>query len=215
MRPKFTVEQRSELLSLPIYPEQVHRLETYALSSISWRLVRPPRMRDVREKLEHLATALERVERLYVRISTSAGASAEASSRLYLAQEALGFSHRNQVDTLHDSLETATKIVNRALADVPKKRRTTRQNSTEFVQRILDALMLGHVDHFRCSGFGDTPLEPAPMPGFLITVARKAGLFPEVARIVSEASGGWSSDDAIRAYLKKARRRRAEVFQMS
>lgn len=79
MRPKFTLKQRAELLSLPIFPEQVRRLETHVLSSISWRLVRPPRMRDVCEKLKHLATALGRVERLYVRISTSAGASAEAS----------------------------------------------------------------------------------------------------------------------------------------
>jgi hypothetical protein len=43
------------------------------------------------------------------------------------------------------------------------------------------------------------------MPAFLITVTRKKKPFPQVAQIVSEASGGWSVEDAIRAYQAKSR----------
>lgn len=47
--------------------------------------------------------------------------STEASSRLYLAQEALGFTSLTDLDKLHDSLEMASKIINRALADLPNE----------------------------------------------------------------------------------------------
>jgi hypothetical protein len=187
---KFTAEQRKELLRLRLYPEQVHRLELF-LPSIGWRSARGPRMQDVREKLTRLAKALERVERLYVQLSTSRNlTSQEVSTRLYLAQEAL----KAGLDTLHDLLETATTIVNRAIDDLPDARRSTKRNTAEFVKLILKALALGHCEHFSN--------KVKPMPAFLIEVRRKKKPFPDIAQIVAEASGEWGVDDAIRTYLK-------------
>jgi hypothetical protein len=149
-------------------------------------------MQDVREKLRDLVKPLRRAEKLYVRMSTSRIlASAEARERLYLAQDTL----KVGLDSLHDSLECASKIVNRALEDLPKSRRSTQRNSAEFVRLIHKALAGGHAEHFVSQG--------KPMPPFLITVARKKKPFPEIARIVSEASGAWGVDDAIRAYLNQ------------
>jgi hypothetical protein len=204
-RRSFTDDQRRNLLQLGLFAEQVTRLESNTLQSIAWRMVRPPHMQDVREKLVDLTKALNRVERLYKRLSTTAtAASAEVRSRLYMAQEALGFNPLmpEERDKLDDSLESATNIVRRALQDLPQVPRSTRRNSVQFVRLILEALHLGHVEHFRCSGYGDTPREPEHMPQFLIEVARKERPFPQVAEIVAEASGGWSADDAIRAYLR-------------
>lgn len=189
MRWTFTAEQRKELLELELYPEQVHRLELY-LPSFGWRCAAGSRMQDVRDKLTEMASPLRQLKRLYLRMSMSKNpASQETSSRLYLAQETL----RAGMDTLHDSLEAATNIVNRALEDLPRTRRSTRRNSREFVRMILKALQGGHAEHFVNKG--------QPMPPFLIRVTRRRKPFPDIARIVSEASGGWSSDDAIRAYL--------------
>jgi hypothetical protein len=151
-------------------------------------------MQDVRDKLETLRKAQKRVEKLYERLSTPASAaSGEAMNRLYLSQEALG----HPLDSLHDSLETASSIVDRALVDLPRVRRSTRLNSVDVVLLILKALGLGHAEHF--------VNRREPMPAFLITVTRKKKPFPQVAQIVSEASGGWSVEDAIRAYQAKSR----------
>jgi hypothetical protein len=150
-------------------------------------------MREVRDKLTELLKPLRKAEKLYVRLSaTKSRPAGEARERLYLAQDAL----QVDMDLLHDSLEGATNIVNRALDDLPKTRRSSSRNSTEFVRLMLKALQGGHGEHFANQG--------KPMPGFDIRVARKAKPFPQIAEIVSEATGGWSVDDAIRAYLKKS-----------
>jgi hypothetical protein len=187
----FTEEQQKDLLALGLHPEQVQRLKL-TLPSIGWRCARGPGMQDVRDKLSDLVKPLRRAEKLYVRLSTSRIlASAEARERLYLAQETL----KVGLDALHDSLESASKIVNRALDDLPRTRRSTRRNTAEFVRLIHKALAGGHAEHFVNRG--------KPMPPFLITVTRKRKPFPEIARMVSEASGGWGVDDAIRAYLNQ------------
>ena len=201
MRRTFTVDQQQELLELGLYHEQVRRLEAYALPSISWRQARPPRMQDVRDRLTALAKPLRQVEKLYVRMSTSKiAASQEASARLQSASDNL----LADGDKLHDSLETATTIVNHALELLSPTRRSTKKNSAYFVHLILNALAQGHVEHFECSGYGDAPSRE-PMPPFPIRVTRKKRPFPQVARIVSEASGKWSSEDAIRTYLTAGR----------
>jgi hypothetical protein len=199
-RHTFTAEQRQELLvRLGVYPEQVRRLETHVLQSIWWRQVRPPRMQDVRERLADLAKALRRVETLYVRMSVSKiAASQEANARLQSAADDL----LADADKLGESLETATNIVNRALEYFSPTRRSTRKDSAYFVRLILKALQLGHAEHFDCTGYGDTPPSRDPMRPFLICVGRKRKPFAEIARIVSEATGEWSSDDAIKSYLK-------------
>jgi hypothetical protein len=195
----FTAEQRKELRELGLFPEQVRRLEAYSLQSISWRQTRPPRMQDVRERLTDLAKVVKRAERAYVRISTSKiAASQEANVRLLSAAEEL----LADSDKLGASLEAATNIVNEALEYLPPTRRSTRKNSAHFVTLIVKALELGHVEHFRCTGYGEGPSDER-MPPFLIRVARKKKPFPGIARIVSDASGGWSCEDAIRAYLAR------------
>jgi hypothetical protein len=157
-------------------------------------------MQDVREKLTDFAKVLRRVETLYVRMSTSrAPGSPEAAARLNLAEDAVAQLHGRHrqpgEDILHDSLETATAIANYALDNLPRTRRSTRRDSAEFIQLIVKALQVGHGEHFVNEG--------KPMPAFTIAVTRNKAPFLEIARIVSEASGGWSVDDAIRAYRKK------------
>jgi hypothetical protein len=201
MRHQFTDEQRQELIDLDLYPEQLQRLETSALQSISWRQTPAPRMQDVRDRLTDLEKALKRAETLYIRMSTSkGGASQEANARLQSAADDL-FA---DADELGESLETAAGIVNRALEWLSPARRSTRRDTAYFVRLILHALEVGHSDHFDCRGFGDTAVQ-AILPPFLIRVARKKKPFADVVRIVSNASGGWSADDAIRAYLRLPR----------
>jgi hypothetical protein len=195
-RPQFTEDQRRELLKLGLFREQVQRLETLALLSISWRQRRAPRMQDVRDKLSELATRLTLIEKAYVRMSTSKrGACQEASARLQSA----AYDLLADADKLAESLETATNIVARALELLDRGRRSTRLNTEEFVRLIYDALSGGHGEHFVKNG--------QPILAFLIRPSRKKKPFPDVVRIVSEASGGWSPDDAIRAYLKQRRGR--------
>jgi hypothetical protein len=203
----FTADQRQELRRLDLFPEQIKQLEKEALPAISWRLRPPPRMADVRETLAGFLEALDRVEQLYVKMyMLGTRARVEAASRLDLAQEALGFdpTSHDGMDKLHDSLETATKIVRRALQDLPKIQRRTRLNSAQFVRKILGALHRGHAEHFDCSGYGDAPSRQ-PMKPFLIKVARKKPPFPQIVEIVSEASGGWSAEDAIRNHIELQR----------
>jgi hypothetical protein len=172
MRSTFNAEQRRELLALGLYREQVQRLEVHALQSISWRRTRAPRMQDVRDRLTGLATALRRVEKLYVRMSTSkVGASQEANARLQSAADDL----LADPDKLGDSLETATNIVNRALEWLSPTRRSTRRNTAYFVQLIVHALQLGHSDHFDCTGYGDTPLKE-PMPPSPVAFVKQANI---------------------------------------
>jgi hypothetical protein len=199
MRLAFSPEQQRELLKLGLYREQVLRLQL-TLPSISWRCAPTVRMQDVREKLTDFAKALGRVETLYMRMSTSrTPGSAEVAARLNLAEDATaqlrGRPRQPGEDILHDSLETATDIVNYALKDLPRTRRSTRRDSAEFIRLIVKALHAGHGEHFVNQG--------APMPGFTIEISRKKAPFPDIVCITSEASGGWSSDDAIRAYLKQ------------
>jgi hypothetical protein len=199
MRLVFSTEHQRELLKLGLYREQLLRLQM-TLPSISWRCAPTVRMQDVREKLTDFSKALGRVETLYVRMSTSrAPGSAEAAARLNLAEDAiaqrLGRPRQPGEDILHDSLETATNIVNYALKNLPRTRRSTRRDSAEFIRLIVKALHGGHGEHFKNQG--------KAMPGFNIEVSRKKAPFPDIARITSEASGGWSSDDAIRTYLKQ------------
>jgi hypothetical protein len=200
VRHSFTDDQRKELLNLGLHPEQLRRLETHALQSISWRQTRAPRMWDVRDKLTDLAKSLERVEKIYIRMSTSKlAASKEASARLQSAADDVF----GDADKLGDSLEAASEIANRALGLLSRTRRSTRRNTVYFLRLILNALAFGHSEHFACSGYGDTPFKE-PMPPFLIRIARKKRPFPHIARIVSEATGGWSVDDAIKVYLEQS-----------
>lgn len=218
VKSSFTADERKQLLDLGLFPEQVARLESNALKSIGWRQARPPTMTQVRETLIDLQKPLRCLTRVYLKMSTSRTAgNAEALGRIYMAQEALGFDplKPEERDKLHDSLETATEIVQRALEDLPQSQRRGRSCGAEFIRLIHHALKFGHTDHFRCKGYGDTGPESQPMPAFMIRVTRtrkanhrkRRGIpFGEIAFLVSQASGEWSSDDAIRAYQAQRRK---------
>jgi len=192
-------------MGLRLFPEQIKHLEKNALPSISWRQRPPPRMADVRKALSELEKALGRVERVYERIyMLGTHAMVEAASRLDMAQDALGFDSLDAhgMDRLRDCLETETNIVRRALGDLPKQQRRTRLDYPLFVRKILWDLQHGHAEHFMSQG--------KPIGEFQIKVARKKPPFPSVVEIVSEASGGWSADDAIEAYLQWYRENKEE-----
>lgn len=206
--PAFTAEQHQELLSLGLFPEQVKQLENDALTAISWRLRPPPPLAEVRETLSTYAKTLDHAKEVHVRIFTpKARASAEVITRLDEAHEALGLSFLSfeEQDQLLESLNAMSSIAHRALQDVRKGRRWgMRRNDPRLVRLILWALQRGHVEHFDCSGYGDLDVRTRqPMPAFEIEVTRNAAsVFPRIVEIVAEASGGWSTDDAIKSYLK-------------
>jgi hypothetical protein len=142
-------------------------------------------MTAVREKLTDFAKALNTVEELYEALTVpQSAAAAEASTRLYVAEEAQGV----PLDALHVSLETATNIVRRALADMPKEQRRYRVDGPSIVRLILMALTLGHSEHFDCAGYGDTPSKETILP-FGIRVTREpTSLFHRIASIMSTAT---------------------------
>jgi hypothetical protein len=186
---RLTDEQRQELQALGLFPEQVHRLELIR-PSIAWRVHRGQTMTEVRDKLADLVSALAKVERLYIRISTAGtGPCAEASSRLYLAEEALG----TGPDKLIESLDTAANIVNRALTDLPRTEGRHSYRGAQLVELIMRALQSGHGEHYVNQG--------KPMPAFEILAARKREPFPSIVRILFESAGGPNPDEAIKKYL--------------
>lgn len=189
---------RRMLLEGGLFPEQVQTLERMALPGIRSRIHRSPPMAAVREKLRDLEKHLNKLEILYLGLSMpKSAASAVAAQWLYVAQDAFEMPS----DALSDSLERATKIVRRALSDLPKQQRRHRRGSGGFIGLILKALRLGHAQHFRCSGYGDEP-SAEPMPPFEIEAGRKREPFVSIVQIVSEATGNWSVDEEIRDYLE-------------
>jgi len=181
-----------------LYPEQVNRLQLF-LQSIASREQRQTPRSEVREKLKDLQRALARVQRLYFKLAMpSSIAGGTASAALYLATESLG----HDQDALHESLATATEIVACALGAMPPARPCNFPHS-DYVRLIRKALMLGHVEHFQ--GLSQT------VPPFDIQVSRKRKPFPAIVGVVSDATGGWGVDDAIRAWLKESREKAAKV----
>lgn len=197
--PRFTAAQCKFLIATcGLYPEQVNRLQLL-LQSITSREQRQTPRSEVREKLSDLQLALTRVERLYMKLAMpSSVASGTASAALCLATDALG----HDQDALHDSLATATEIVARALDDMPPARPRNFPHS-DYVRLIRNALMLGHAEHFQRLS--------QPISSFDIRVSRKRKPFPEIVDVVSVTTGGWSVDDAIRAWLKESRGKEAKV----
>jgi hypothetical protein len=197
--PRFTAAQREILVKIAgLYPEQVTRLQLFLQSIVSREQRQIPRS-EVREKLKDLQRALAHVEKRYMKLAMpSSVVSGTASAALYLAIDTLG----HERDALLDSLATATEIVACALDAMPPARPRKFPHS-DYVRLILKALQLGHVEHFQ-------RLRQS-VPSFDIRVSRKRKPFPEVAGVVSDATGGWSVDDAIRAWLKESRGSAAKV----
>jgi hypothetical protein len=185
-RPEFTAHQRAELTALGLYPEQVQRLEESLAGIISYMRPRP-RMQDVRDKLEDLVKPAKILEKRYARLMRSREpASGQARTLLDFAQEHLGHTDWR---TLRNCLLTAAEIITEARSSVSQNRRSVFRPRAYLIQSILRALELGYAEHFNKAA-----------PRFRMVVTRKKKPFPDIVLIVAHASGGWSSEDAIRDY---------------
>lgn len=176
MANNFIDEQRETLRSRGLDDAQIDRLEALlpALCAPPAR----PRMQDVRDQLDDLAKAAERLQKRYARLNRSREpASDQARTRLQFAQEQLGYTDWS---TLERSIDTVARITAAARAGTSGDRR--RSSYRNPIGQILAALA------------------PAAFE-----VTRKKQPFLGIAQIVSEASGGWSVDDEIRAFLKPDR----------
>jgi hypothetical protein len=195
--PKFTADQRQGLLNLGLYQEQTEVLDE-TLTTICSLLARGGRIGDVRGRIHDLAKALNRAKSLFKSISSSRiDGAPEAYSRLLIAEHDL----RVGTGALARSIEEANRIADYARANFPLRIFRIRGPTAFCVHKILWALQIGHCEHFSNRG--------EPVPPFGIRVTRKRAPFPDIVRIVSEASGGWSADDAIRAYPRWLRDVRA------
>ncbi len=174
--PRFTSEQRACLHRRGVADEQVARLERLlpALKAPQQR----PRMQDVRDRLDDLAKAAERLQKRHASLKRSTeAASDQARTRLQFVQEQLGYTDWS---TLERCIDTAARITAEARAGVSgDTRRSIYRNP---IGQILAAL--------------------APST---FEVTRKKQPFLSIAQIVSAASGVWNVDDAIRAFLKPER----------
>lgn len=175
--PRFTAEQLERLRARKLTSEQIGRLEELLPS---FRSPRPrPRMQDVRDQLEGLDKAAQHLLERYARLGASKAPAAEqARSRLQFAQECLGYHDWRTLERCISTVATITKDARNGVSDAA--RGSAYRNP---IGQILAAL------------------EPARFK-----VTRKRQPFLEIACVVSEASGEWSVDDAIRTFLKPARR---------
>ena len=170
---EFTGEQRKELRRRRLDEARIGRLEALLPALKS---PRPrPRMQDVRDQLDDLAKAARLLQKRYARLNASkTPASEEVRTRLQFAQECLGHSDWS---TLALCIDTAVRIATEARDGVSgDTRRGIYRNP---IGQILAALGPGAFE-----------------------VTRRRQPFLGIAQVVSEASGGWGVDDAIRAYLK-------------
>ena len=176
MAEKFTDEQRKTLRSRGLEDAQIERLEAL-LPTLSAPPARP-RMQDVRDPLDELAAVAQRLQKRYARLDASREPSSdEARTRIQFAQELLGYTDWN---TLERCIETVARITATACAGMSEDtRRSTYRNP---IGQILAALAPAAFD-----------------------VTRKKQPFLSIAQVVSEASGAWNVDNAIRAFLKPDR----------
>lgn len=173
---RFTKPQRDRLRARGLNAEQVERLEALLPALKTPR--RRARTQDVRERLDDLAKAAQALHRRYVRLCTSVEpASDQVRTRLQFAQEQLGYTDWG---TLERCIDAAARITAEARGAVSSDtRRSIYRNP---IGQILAALAPARFE-----------------------VTRKKQPFLSIVQIVSEASGGWRVDDAIRAFLKPQR----------
>ena len=171
--PRFTQQQREILRTRGLSDEQLERLGALLPALKTPR--RRARTQDVRDRLDDLAKVAQGLQRRYARLCASVEpASDQARTRLQFAQEQLGYT---DWDTLERCINAVARITAEARADMSgDTRRSTYRNP---IGQILAALAPANFE-----------------------VTRRKQPFLAIAQIVSEASGGWSVDDAIRGFLK-------------
>lgn len=199
-RVAFDKGQRAILGNQRLFPDQIEQLE-HSLPVIRERIVSPIPIKSVREELSKLKRALNRADEICLEMPKRHSAGGEALSRLYQAAV-----QRNplevEVVTLQDLLKTANNLVECAIAGLPKSRGRRQRSSPllngsgELITPIVRALHTGHAAHYRRLA------NKQSVPKFDIRVARNNTRFSTIVGIVSDATGEWNVDEAIRAYLK-------------
>lgn len=206
-RVEFTVEQQKILERQGLSRAQVNQLQI-ALPRIRERLVRPLPIASVREELRKLKKALSRVEnRMRVKMPKSR-AGAEALTRLYQSQS-IRARTPNEMVTLQDLLRTANDLVDYAIAGTPRSRgRIARSSpklkgSGELITLISRALQSDHAeDHYGRANSRSVPARN-------IRIGHNSQ-FSCVAGIVSEVTGNWSVEEAIKAYRYNLKQLKSE-----
>jgi hypothetical protein len=197
MRVRFNKKQRDELRYQGLCAAQVNQLEN-ALPLIRERLIRPIPVASVREELSKLKKALARVDdkiRLKMPKSRAGG---EALTRLYLAQM-LKAQNPHEMVTLQDLLKRANDLVNSAIAGIPKSRGRFRRSSPklkgsgELISLISRALRWEH------GADGHRPANKLFAPPLDIRIGHNRR-FLTISGIVSNTTGGWSVEEAIKAF---------------
>jgi hypothetical protein len=198
---KFTFNdgQQADLLNQGLFLTQIKQLEK-VVPAIRERRKKPIPSSRVKEELLKLKKALTVIEKMPQRPAGS-----EALTRLSHAQMLTQMPTQNprQTVTLQIFLEAAnaTKaLVDDAISGLPKYRGRIQRSSPrlngsgEIITLIVGALQRGHAEHCR------DLVDRKHLPAFDIQAKRHNNRFTCIVGIVSDVTGGWSLDEAIRAY---------------
>jgi hypothetical protein len=196
-RVEFNDEQREILARQGLLPAQVDQLEN-TLPLIRERLIRPIPVASVREELSKLKKELTSVYKRICLNMPKSRAGGEALARLYQAQ-VLNAKSPHEMVTLQDLLKMANDLVECAIARIPKSRgRIVRSSPNlkgpgEIITLISRALQAAHATDRRGSA------NKLSVPPLDIRIGHNRP-FLTISGIVSDTTGGWSVDEAIKAY---------------
>jgi len=195
MRPRFTQKQKAVLRQHGLYEEQIDCLEA-TLPAVRSAMQKPVPMTEVFDWLKKVQKPLQNALKRYHGLKKYvAGASGEVLSRLHIA-EMQQVQNPHEIKTLGDHLNAANDIVSSACASVPRRSRGRRIDQSVAghpIQLILNALERGHSQHFT---------GPSP-PAFGIRVSRTMAKVRGIVEVISEVTGSWSAEEAIRQYQQK------------
>ena len=221
----FAKEQRLELQTIGLLPEQADELEQVALPSVRAFLRRQPQKNDVRDKLAATAKALKAAEdaiRSLLRASMAYPAHATevlpadaALARVLMASFDAG-ANGDVLDRAMLPISAAIHVVERALKTLPERATRHRTGSGYPVQLIDRALLHGFLKaHGHWPGTVG-PNAPTPLPQYLIKRSYAPGSdYLRIIEICYEAAGAGkgSRERAIREFMESWKRPRTEPTQ--
>lgn len=217
-KPTFTRDQRRELRTMKLSPEQLDDLENMALPVVLAYVVKQPRKNEVKEELKQTSTSLKAaitsIERLLCVAAIVKSSQAEiaardaALTRVIVASYGAGL-HGDVLDNTLPPLRAAIDVIERAIKDLPKG--ATRH-------RTASHIPIGFIDDALLSGFlkanGHSPGLSGPNAGKALphySVERSYGDGTDYRRITeicyeAVGAGTGSREQAIRAFMKARER---------